>query len=90
MKSFLRRIVAAVRSWLQRRSARRREQRIVLNCGRICWCPGCRDPLNDQAGMLKAGVWNNLVVYQCSKCRTVSRWDFNTPAPICIGKEPGA
>lgn len=86
MKDFLYHVVASVRGWLQRRAAWRREQRIVQNCGCICWCPCCREPLNDQAGMLKAGVWDNLVVYQCSKCRTVSRWDFNTPVPICRGQ----
>lgn len=66
----------------RRFKAWRRERQIMSDCGCICFCPKCRDPLNDQAYWLDSA--DGAGTYKCRKCGYVSRWLFDTPAPICL------
>ena len=67
---------------------RRREQRILRQCGCIAYCPRCREPLNDQA------LWfdpdsDGHGCYQCSACDRISEWHFGiAPGPVCLSPNP--
>ena len=58
-----------------------REERILKDYGCLCWCPVCKDPLNDQA----ACEDTDRVSYTCSKCGCKSEWNFElAPVPILM------
>jgi len=78
-------IIKRFREWRERRRAASREKRLIEAHGCICYCPSCKDPLNDQAAMTKAGVWDNIVGYRCSECDNESMWNFNFPVPLLVG-----
>lgn len=57
-----------------------RERRILRECGCICYCSHCREPLNDQADCRTCA--NGDYMYHC-KCGFVSTWDFDSaPVPL--------
>ncbi len=59
----------------------KREQQIIDKCGCVCFCPNCKDPLNDQAECTDT----DLVRYKCTKCGHKSTWSFDiAPVPICL------
>lgn len=68
----------------EKRDTKKRQSLILKECGCICFCPTCKDPLNDQA------KWSYLNedegVYSCSKCGDESLWNFNAiPGALYIG-----
>lgn len=73
----------------RRFKAWRRERQIMDACNCICFCPKCKDPLNDQATWL---AWSDgSGTYSCRKCGYVSRWNFNiAPVPIHLPITAGA
>ena len=77
-------------NWLHRLVRRlrdkRRERRILRECGCIAYCPRCRDPLNDQARWLenRSGDLGHGT-YQCAKCGLNSEWHFGiAPGPVLL------
>ena len=68
--------------------ARQRERQIIAACGCIAYCPGCRDPLNDQAAWTEDG--DGRGVYGCTKCGRKSEWHFGiAPGPILLTPNVG-
>lgn len=58
-----------------------REKKILESCGCVCYCPECKDPLNDQADCEDA----DLVTYKCNNCGATSKWNFDiAPIPILM------
>jgi hypothetical protein len=58
-----------------------REEKILKECGCVCFCSECNEPLNDQAE-----CWEDdegLVYYKC-QCGHKSRWLFDVPCPILL------
>jgi len=69
-------------TFLERLRRRRREQRILKECGCICYCPKCREPLNDQAKC--APLYPGTYEYTCG-CGHVSDWNFDAaPVPFLV------
>ncbi len=65
---------------------KQREKLIAKTCGNICYCPFCRDPLNDQADWLDFDR-DGSGYFLCHTCGRASQWHFGvTPAPICTTK----
>lgn len=49
-----------------------------------CYCPECNNELINSGSFLSD---EEYVVYQCSECGDVSKWNFDiAPAPILIEK----
>ncbi len=72
-----------LRGFLARRRARRRIRRILDTCGCVAYCPGCRDPLNDQATWREDD--DGRGVYGCSRCGRDSEWHFGiAPGPVLM------
>lgn len=67
-------LLTRFRRWL-------RERRVMSKCGCVCYCPHCRDILNDSARILDT---DPLVVYVCGSCGRQSTWSFDEPVPIWI------
>lgn len=65
---------------------RKRERKILKDCGCICRCPHCCDILNDQAELVKDS--ERLTIYKC-QCGCESQWDFSYPVPIILFWEGG-
>lgn len=66
---------------LEARRKRQRVESILKECGCICYCPECMEPLNDQADCVDGA----LVYYKCNKCGYQSEWNFDmAPVPICL------
>ena len=64
----------------------KRERRVITTCGCIAYCPGCRDPLNDQATWVEDGEGRG--VYGCTKCGRQSEWHFGiAPGPVLLKPE---
>jgi hypothetical protein len=59
-----------------------RDERLLRACGCICFCPGCNEPLNDQADTYRAS--DVCYGYVCSLCGWVSRFYFGAPAPLLV------
>lgn len=73
------------RAWLRRLVVRwrekRRERQVIEKCGCVCYCPKCKDILNDQADCTDT----DLVYYHCNTCGEDSRWTFDAaPCPILL------
>lgn len=64
--------------WLKNLMRKSREDSILDQCGCVCFCPGCKDPLNDQAECTDG----DTVKYHCNVCGTESEWLFDTPVPV--------
>jgi len=61
--------------------AKRRERKVLGECGCACYCPSCKDILNDQADCTDT----DLVRYKCNSCGAESKWDFDTfPCPVVV------
>lgn len=60
-----------------------RKDRVIRMCGCVCYCPSCKDILNDQAECTDEDV----VTYHC-KCGHKSRWLFDAPVPILLKAVP--
>lgn len=61
-----------------------RERKILENCGNVCYCKNCHEPLNDnsECNMLSE---DGLYEYTCAKCSTKSKFHFGiAPVPIMI------
>jgi len=59
-----------------------RKEKIIKDCGCICYCKKCHNPLND-------GVCNNIsdgvYEYICSECNTKTTFNFDiAPVPILV------
>jgi hypothetical protein len=69
---------------------RRRKRQIIAECGCVAFCPGCGDPLNDQAAWHShESPWtdemNGRGAYGCTKCGRKSEWHFGiAPGPILL------
>lgn len=75
-----------IRNWVSKFRRWIREKDILEACGAICYCPKCRDPLNDQARWVDPNDGGHGK-YKCSKCGNVSEWHFGiAPVPICLVK----
>lgn len=65
-----------------------REEKILKACGCVCYCPSCKEPLNDTSQW--AGDKEGLGTFTCTACRFNSTWHFGiAPVPICLS-EPGS
>jgi hypothetical protein len=53
-----------------------RKEYVLKKCGCVCYCPLCRDILNDQADC-EDNVEDGLVYYKCNTCNTNSVWTFD-------------
>ena len=76
-------------SFMEKRKARkqseRREKEVLKDCGCICYCPECRDILNDQAECVDS-YEDEKVYYKCS-CGADSTWTFDAaPIPLLLSK----
>ena len=61
-----------------------REDEVIEQCGCVCYCPSCKDILNDQADC----TYTDFVRYKCNMCGTKSKWSFDIfPVPYCFGVE---
>lgn len=59
----------------------RRERRLLRICGCICYCPSCREPLNDQEC---ADLGDGRYRYTC-RCGSSCTFDFAiAPAPVRV------
>lgn len=59
----------------------RREQKVIKTCGCICYCPSCKDILNDQADCTDT----DYVRYKCNTCGHNSVFSFDIgPCPILM------
>jgi len=64
--------------------ARQRKKKVLNDCGCVCYCPACRDILNDQAECRhELHMQRKLVRYVCS-CGHISHWDFDHPVPLLV------
>jgi hypothetical protein len=60
---------------------KRRVERITKECGCVCFCPSCKDPLNDQADCTDT----DYVRYHCHNCGAKSKWTFDAaPIPLLL------
>jgi len=72
----LRAVFVAAWSWRAEDAAQRRTS--------WAYCPECRHDLNGDDKSFQGYDEAGLVVYECSRCTHVSRWDFDPPAPILV------
>jgi hypothetical protein len=62
-----------------------RKDLILDECGCVCYCPSCKDILQDQAIWVPEEGDSGKGIYICSKCDNVSSWHFGiAPIPICL------
>lgn len=47
----------------------------------FCYCPVCKQDLCSTDSFVKD---TDFVYYDCSRCKTKSKWNFNALAPILI------
>jgi len=74
-------IIAGLIDFYLARKKSTREETILKTCGCVCYCPQCKEPLNDQADCTD----EEFVTYTCSVCGTVSKWNFDiAPVPILM------
>ena len=75
-----------IRNWIKKYKANKREEKVLKNCGCACYCPKCKDILNDQAKCEKIEKDDNLwIYYTCNSCGNKSKWNFDIlPLPLCL------
>ena len=62
----------------------KREEKILEDCGCICFCHKCKEPLNDDSECVDLGE-GGLYEYTCSECGEKSKFHFGiAPVPIFI------
>lgn len=72
-------IKECIKSWKHKR----REKKVINTCGCVCYCPHCKDILNDQADCTDT----DLVRYTCNTCGKKSEWDFDVcMIPMVVSK----
>lgn len=77
----------SLRSWWRQWRARRRIDKILRQCGCVCYCPRCKEPLNDQADIHDAAD-DGEVNYRCKACGFWSRWNFAiAPFPVLRSRD---
>lgn len=59
-----------------------REEKILDECGCVCYCPKCKDALNDQASCSVLGDGSYEYICSCSH-RSVFNFDI-APVPILV------
>lgn len=60
-----------------------REQKIVKECGCVCYCSNCDEPLNDTSSCIT--VREAVYTYTCSNCKIETTFDFGlAPVPIRV------
>jgi len=70
-------LINAIKAFL----LKKRIERIERKCGCVCFCPECKEPLNDQADCTDT----DFVRYHCNECETDSKWTFDAaPVPLLI------
>jgi hypothetical protein len=75
------RVFGRMKRLVGRIKRRRSIDSIIKRCGCVCFCPKCKEPLNDQADC----VDTDLVRYHCNACGTDSEWNFDiAPCPILV------
>ena len=52
-----------------------RVEKIIQECGCVCYCPRCRNPLNDTSEM-EAVDERGVYEYTCADCGEKSRFNF--------------
>lgn len=58
-----------------------RKDTVLEQCGCVCYCPQCKDILNDQANCID----EDFVYYRCNTCNTNSIWTFDVaPCPVLL------
>lgn len=61
-----------------------REKKVAERCGCICYCPKCKEILNDFSDCKKL-TEEGLYEYTCSSCGEVSKFHFGiAPVPIYV------
>ena len=71
-------------NWLSKWRRNRRERRILKQCGCICYCPDCGEPLQDQA--IRWTCDDGMERYLC-QCGAHTKWNFDAaPVPLLIGR----
>lgn len=78
-------MISALRRWWRRFVDRRRSEKVLRECGCVCYCPKCKEPLNDNADVHYSA--EGLVVYACRNCGQVSEWSFDI-APLPVLRKP--
>lgn len=66
----------SIRSMIRKYKHKAREKKVLKSCGCACYCPSCKDILNDQADCTDT----DLVRYKCNTCGHKSEWNFD----ICM------
>lgn len=53
--------------------------------GQTCWvyCPACRLELTASPRSFVRDT-DGIVVYDCERCRLISKWDFTAPTPLLL------
>jgi hypothetical protein len=70
--------------WIQKMKRWNRERKVLKTCGCACYCPHCKDILNDNS------KWSDLDdyghgFYLCANCKKKSFWHFGAaPVPILL------
>ena len=79
-----------LKAFIQDRRAKKihkaREEQVLKECGCICYCPGCKNILNDQAECSQEKTYESgpeYIKFRCS-CDCLSLWSFDHPVPILI------
>ncbi len=63
----------------------KREEFILKNCGCICYCSNCNEPLNDTSACVEKS--DAIYEYICKNCGTKSMFHFGiAPIPILLEK----
>ncbi len=73
-------IITYIRGLIEAHRLKKREDKVLKDCGCSCKCPKCGDILNDQAECTDT----DLVRYICG-CGHKSEWNFDiAPVPILM------
>jgi hypothetical protein len=67
------------------RALKLRRDQVLAKYGCVCYCPYCKDILNDQAKWISdLGDNPGFGLYLC-KCGKPSKWNFSlAPVPLCL------
>jgi len=73
---------------LNNHASKKRGKEVLESCGCACYCPQCKDILNDQADC-KDETEEEKVYYRCNTCGHNSVWTFDAaPIPILLSDYP--
>ena len=76
--------IATIYNKIKRKRERKaRIKRILKKCGSVCFCPKCREPLND--GVCKSLKEESVYQYTCRGCGFKPVFAFHiAPCPIYL------